>query len=126
MVNRQRYVNLINYVCYTSMIEPKNIKEALLDEFWVNAMQEELVQFSRNDVWTLVTRPNHTNVIGTKWILKNKTNEFSNIIRNKARLIAQGYTQIERVVFYETFVLVRLESISLLLAIACHVGFKLF
>ena len=48
------------------MIEPKNVKEALLDEFLVNGMQEELEQFSRNDVRTLVTRSNHKNVIGTK------------------------------------------------------------
>ena len=43
-------MNVVNYVCYTSMIEPKNVKEALFDEFWVSAMQDELEQFSRNDV----------------------------------------------------------------------------
>ena len=90
MITRQRYVNLVNYVCYTSMIEPKNVKEALLDEFWVNAMQEELEQLSRNGVWTLVTRPNHTNVIGTKWIFKIKTDEFGNIVSNKASLVTRG------------------------------------
>ena len=90
-------------------------------------MQEELENFSRNDVWTLVTQPNHTNVIGTKWFFKNKTNEFGNIVRNKARLVAQGYTQLEKVNFDEAFALVaRLKSIRLLLAIACHVDFKLF
>ena len=45
MTTRQRYVNLVNYMCYISMIEPKNVKEILLDEFWVNVMQEELKQF---------------------------------------------------------------------------------
>ena len=55
MITRRRHVNFVNYMCYTSMIEPKNVKETLLDEFWVNVMQEELEQFSRNDFWTLVT-----------------------------------------------------------------------
>ena len=57
---------MVRYVCYISLIEPKNVKEALLDDFWVNAMQEELEQFVRNDVWSLVSRPKDTNVIGTK------------------------------------------------------------
>ena len=55
-------------------------------------MQEKLEQFSRNDIGTLVTRPNPTNFIGTKWMFKNKIDEFGNIVRNKARLVAQGYT----------------------------------
>ena len=64
------------------------MKEALNDESWINAMQEELAQFTRNEVWILVPRPSHTNVIGTKWIFKNKTDEFGTIIRNKAILVA--------------------------------------
>ena len=127
MVTRRRYVNLVQFVCFTSSFEPKNVKEALSDESWIKAMQEELEQFTRNEVWTLVPRPNHTNVIGTKWIFKNKTDEFGIIIRNKARLVAQGYTQIKGIDFDETFAPVaRLESIRLLLAVACVVGFKLF
>ena len=55
-------------------------------------MQEELEQFERNDVWSLVPRPESTNVIGTKWIFKNKSDVLGNITRNKARLVAQGYT----------------------------------
>ena len=86
---------MVRYVCYTSPIEPKNVKKALLDDYWVNAMQEELEQFVRNDVWSPVSRPKNTNVIGTKWVFKNKTDTAGNITRNKARLVAQGYTQIE-------------------------------
>lgn len=63
-----------------------------MDEFWVKAMKEELEQFECTDVWTIVLRPYHTNIIGTKWIFKNKTYQFGNIIRNKDRLVAQGYT----------------------------------
>ncbi|KAK0576593.1 hypothetical protein LWI29_020240 [Acer saccharum] len=66
------------------------VDEALEDEFWVLAMQEELNQFERNEVWTLVPRPRNTNVIGTKWVFRNKSDEDGNIMRNKARLVAQG------------------------------------
>ena len=57
-------------------------------------MHKELEQFSLNNVWTLVPRPENTNVIHTKWIFKNKSDEFGNIDRNKARLVTQGYTQV--------------------------------
>lgn len=55
-------------------------------------MQEKLNQFKRNDVWYLIERPSDKNVIGTKWIFKNKFNENGTITRNKARLVAKGYT----------------------------------
>ncbi|CAL2248059.1 unnamed protein product [Prunus armeniaca] len=54
--------------------------------------------------WYLVPRPTDTNIIGTKWIFKNKSDELGNVIRNKARLVAQGCTQMEDVDFDETFV----------------------
>ena len=57
-------------------------------------MQEELEQFNRNEVWDLVPRPEGTNVIGTKWVYKNKSDEKGVVTRNKARLVAQVYTQI--------------------------------
>ena len=115
MVTRKMYVNMVRFTCFVSLTRPMNVKEALFDEFWVKAMQEELEQFEQNDVWMLVPRPSHTNVTGTKWIFKNKINEFGNIVRNKARLVAQGYTQIEGVDFDETFAPVaRLKSIHLL------------
>lgn len=73
----------------------KNFKEALTDELWVNVMQEELSQFIRNEVWELVSRPDDTNVTGTKWIFKNKFDKSGSVTRNKARLVAKGYTQLE-------------------------------
>ena len=113
--------------CFVSKVEPKNVKEALTDEYWINAMQEELEQFKRNEVWELVPRPEGTNIIGTKWIYKNKSDEKGVITRNKARLVAQGYTQVEGVDFDETFAPVaRLESIRSLLGVACILKFKLF
>ena len=66
-------------------------------------------------------------MIGTKWIFKNKSDEHGTIIRNKSRLVAQGYTQVEGVDFDETFAPVaRLESIRILLAITSHLNFKLY
>ena len=101
--------------CFVSTIEPKNVKEALLDNHWIDAMQDELNQFEKNKVWNLVPRPSHANVIGTKWIFKNKTDETGTIVRNKARLVAQGYTQVEGIDFDETFAPVaRIESITAL------------
>jgi len=72
-------------------------------------------------------RPADHNIIGTKWIFKNKSDEHGTVVRNKAHLVAQGYTQIEGIDFDETFAPVaRLESIRILLSIACHLGFKLY
>ncbi|RVW20081.1 Retrovirus-related Pol polyprotein from transposon RE1, partial [Vitis vinifera] len=126
VTRRQSKLNEVSYVCYTSQIEPKNVEEALNDEAWVD-LHEELNQFSRNDVWFLVPRPKDVNVIGTKWIFKNKMDENGVIVRNKARLVAQGFKQIEGIDFDETFAPVaRLESIRILLAVACVWKFKLF
>ena len=65
-------------------------------------MHEELHQFVWNDVWELVLRPKGVNVIGTKWIFKNKSDEHGIVIRNKLRLVAQGNTQVEGIDFDET------------------------
>ena len=90
-------------------------------------MQEELSQLARHEEWHLVPRPQDSNVMGTKWIFKNKSDENGNITRNKARLVAQGYTWVEGIDFEETFSLVaRLESIRLLMAFACTLCFKLY
>ncbi|KAK1661400.1 hypothetical protein QYE76_049559 [Lolium multiflorum] len=109
------------------MVEPLKVNDALEDPDWLNAMQEELNNFKRNDVWTLMKRPDHCrNVIGTKWVFKNKQDEHDIVILNKARLVAQGFSQVEGVDYGETFAPVaRLESIRILLAFAAHHGFKL-
>ena len=78
-------------------------------------------------MWELVPKSQGVNVIGTKWIFKNKSDEHGIVIRNKSRFVAQGHTQVEGVDFDETFAPVaRLESIRILLAIACHLNFKLY
>ncbi|GJY34931.1 retrovirus-related pol polyprotein from transposon TNT 1-94 [Tanacetum coccineum] len=107
--------------------KPKNIKEAIQDESWTMAMQEELNQFKTNDVWCLVPPPKNQTIIGTKWVFKNKLDENGVMSRNKARLVAQGYNQQEGIYFDETYAPVaRLESIRILLAYACAHDFKLF
>ncbi|GJT38452.1 retrovirus-related pol polyprotein from transposon TNT 1-94 [Tanacetum coccineum] len=107
--------------------EPKNVKEAIQDESWTMAMQEELNHYKTNDVWSLVPPPNNQTIIGTKWVFKNKLDENGVVSRNKARLVAQGYNQQEGIDFDETYALVaKLESIRILLAYACAHDFKLF
>ncbi|GJY97831.1 retrovirus-related pol polyprotein from transposon TNT 1-94, partial [Tanacetum coccineum] len=116
-----------NFFCFLSTTEPKNINEALNDESWVIAMQEELNQFISNDVWELVPNPKDMTIIGTKWVYRNKLDENGVVSRNKARLVAQGYNQQEGIDYDETYAPVaRLESIRILLAYACALDFKLF
>jgi len=86
----------------------------------------ELNQFTRNDVWFSVPKTNDMNIIGTKWVFRNKMDEDGNIVRNKARLVAKGYNQEEGIDFDETYALVvRLEAVRLLLSYACMCNFKL-
>ncbi|GJY75509.1 retrovirus-related pol polyprotein from transposon TNT 1-94, partial [Tanacetum coccineum] len=100
-----------------SRTEPKNIKEAIDDSSWIEAMQEELHQFDRLDVWELVDRPLCKNVIN----MKNKHDEENTVIHNKARLVAKGYGQKEGIDFEESFALVaRLEVVQLFVAYAAH------
>ena len=81
----------------------------------------------RNDAWELVPRPENVHVISTNWIFKNKSNKDGEIIQNKSWLVAQRYTQVEGVYFDESFIHVaRLESIRILMSIACTMNFKLY
>ncbi|WJX24545.1 hypothetical protein P8452_13640 [Trifolium repens] len=124
---RSDYQQLDSLLGLISMIEPKNVDEALIDDGWIVAMQDELNQFQRNDVWDLVPRPTHKNIIGTKWVFRNKLNEQGEVVRNKARLVAQGYSQQEGIDFTETFAPVaRLEAIRLLLSYAVNNGITLY
>ncbi|GJU24200.1 retrovirus-related pol polyprotein from transposon TNT 1-94 [Tanacetum coccineum] len=121
---RSQAQNQSNFYCFISTIEPKNVNEALGDESWIVAMQEELNQFIANDVWELVPQPKNMTIIGTKWVFRNKLDENGVVSRNKARLVAQGYNQQEGIDYDETYAPVaRLESIRILLAYACALEF---
>ena len=90
-------------------------------------MQHELNQFKRNDVWDLILNPKHHQVIGTRWVFRNKLDVNGVITRNKAWLVAQGYNQDDGIDYEETYAsAARLEAIRLLLAFACSKNFKLF
>ena len=98
----------------------------MTDDHWIISMQEELNQFERSKVWNLVPRPNAHSIIGTKWIFRNKMDEQSNIVRNKSRLVAQGWCQEEGIDYKKTYApAARLEAIKIL-AFACFKNFKLF
>ncbi|GJV01767.1 retrovirus-related pol polyprotein from transposon TNT 1-94 [Tanacetum coccineum] len=110
-----------------STAEPKTIKEAMADSAWIEAMQEELYQFDRLQVWELVDKPFGKNVIKLKWLWKNKKDEDQPVTRNKVRLIAKGYAQEEGIDFEESFTLVvRLEAIRIFVAYAAHKSFSIY
>ncbi|GKD10794.1 putative ribonuclease H-like domain-containing protein, partial [Tanacetum coccineum] len=71
-------------------MEPKNVIQALEDPSWIEAMQKELLQFELQKVWTLFDLPNGKRAIRTKWVFRNKKDERGIVVRNKARLVAQG------------------------------------
>ncbi|XP_075082976.1 uncharacterized protein LOC142166947 [Nicotiana tabacum] len=103
------------------------VDEALKDDYWVKVMKDELDQFERNKVWDLVPKPSNASIVGTKCVFINKLNESGQVVRKKARLVAQGYSQQEGTDYDKTFAPVaRLESIRILLVFAAHKGFKLF
>jgi hypothetical protein len=126
VTTRSCLANFCEHCSFVSSIKPFRVEEALQDPNWVLAMQEELNNFKRNEVWSLVPRPKK-NVVGTKWMFSNKQDEHGVVKRNEAQLVAKGYAQVVGLDFEETFApVVRLESIRILLAYATHHPFKLF
>ncbi|GJU06949.1 hypothetical protein Tco_1123379 [Tanacetum coccineum] len=107
---------------------PMNIvSKALSDPAWVEAMQEELLQFKLQNVWVLVDLPKGHRAIGTKWVYRNKKDERGIVVRNKARLVAQGHTQEEGIDYDEVFAPVaRIEAIRIFLAYASYMGFTVY
>ncbi|GKA98592.1 retrovirus-related pol polyprotein from transposon TNT 1-94 [Tanacetum coccineum] len=121
------YPEMCMFALTVSIVEPKNIKEAMADSAWIEAMQEELHQFDRLQVWELVDKPFGKNVIKLKWLWKNKKDEDQTVIRNKARLVAKGYAQEEGIDFEESFAPVaRLEAIRIFVAYATHKSFPIY
>ncbi|GJT47489.1 putative ribonuclease H-like domain-containing protein, partial [Tanacetum coccineum] len=109
------------YDAFLTAVEPKTYKDALTQSCWIEAMQEELNEFERLEVWELVPRPDKVMVITLKWIYKVKLDELGGILKNKARLVARGYRQEEGIDFEESFAPVaRLEAIRIFLAFAAH------
>ncbi|GJW37927.1 retrovirus-related pol polyprotein from transposon TNT 1-94 [Tanacetum coccineum] len=97
---------------FLTSIEPKNFKQAMIEPSWIDATQEEIHEFKRLQVWELVSCLDKVMLIKLKWIYKVKTDEFGRVLKNKARLVAQGFKQEEGINFEESFALVaRIEAI---------------
>nr|GFA90978.1 retrovirus-related Pol polyprotein from transposon TNT 1-94 [Tanacetum cinerariifolium] len=112
---------LCYYDGFLASVEPKTYKDALTQSCWIEAMQEELNEFERLEVWELVPRPDKVMVITLKWIYKVKLDGLGGILKNKARLVARNYRQEEGIDFEESFAPVaRLEAIRIFLAYAAH------
>lgn len=125
--NKSYHISHFAHSAFAADFEPKDIGHAMSNADWINAMNEELENFERNQVWVLVPPPPQCHPIGTKWVFKNKQSEDGVIVRNKARLVAQGFCQKEGIDFEETFAPIsRLEAIRILLAYAASKGFKLY
>nr|GEX64473.1 retrovirus-related Pol polyprotein from transposon TNT 1-94 [Tanacetum cinerariifolium] len=115
------------FALIVSTTEPKNIKEAMANPAWIEAMQEELHQFYRLQVWELVDKPFGKTVIRLKWLWKNKKDKDQTVIRNKARLVAKGYAQEEGIDFEESFAPVAcLEAVRIFVAYAAHKSFLIY
>jgi hypothetical protein len=126
VTTRSRVTNFCEHYSFVSSFEPFKVEDALHDLDWVVAMQEELNNFKRNEVWSLVERPKQ-NVVCTKWVFHNKKDEHGVVTRDKACLVAKGYSQVEGLDFDETYAPVAsLELIRMLLAYTTHHGFKLY
>ncbi|GJY59906.1 putative ribonuclease H-like domain-containing protein [Tanacetum coccineum] len=139
MINKQGFISaayegkthedLYNclFACFLSQEEPKKVIQALNDPSLIEAMQEELLQFKLQQVWTLVDLPYGKRAIGTKWVYRNKKDERGIVIKNKARLVVQGYTQEEGIDYDEVFAPVaRIEAIRLFLAYASFKDFVVY
>ncbi|GKB00853.1 retrovirus-related pol polyprotein from transposon TNT 1-94 [Tanacetum coccineum] len=115
------------YDAFLTLLEPKNFKQAMTEPSWIDAMQEEIHEFERLEVWELVSCPDNMFLIKLKWIYKVKTDESSGVLKNKARLVVQGFRQEEGIDFEESFAPVaRIESIRIFVANAAHKNMTIY
>jgi hypothetical protein len=107
--------NVPGILAWEHYIELNRFEKANNDEYWIKAMEEELNQTEKNETWELVPRPKDKNVIGTKWVFRNKLNEDGQVTKNKTRLVCKGYAQVEGVDFEETFApIAEMEAIKII------------
>ncbi|GKD69230.1 putative ribonuclease H-like domain-containing protein [Tanacetum coccineum] len=124
--NHKYFQNCL-FACFLSQEEPKKVIQAWKDPSWIEAMQDELLKFKLQKVWTLVDLLNGKRVICTKWVYRNKKDKRGIVIKNKARLVAQGYTQEEGIDYDEVFAPVaKIEAIRLFLAYASFDDFVVY
>nr|GEU83989.1 putative ribonuclease H-like domain-containing protein [Tanacetum cinerariifolium] len=134
--NKQKFISVVyegkthkdlNTCLFAYFLSQIRVARALFDPAWVKAMQEELLQFKLQKVWILVDLPKGKKAIGTKSVFENKKDEKGMVIKNKARLVAQGYTQEEGIDYDKVFAPVaRIKAIRLFLAYASFMGFMVY
>nr|GEW97850.1 hypothetical protein [Tanacetum cinerariifolium] len=125
-INDEDFYNYM-FAYFISQEEPKKVLQSLKDPSWIEAMQEELLQFKLQKVWVLIDLPKGKRAIGSKLVFRNKKDERGIVIKNKARLVSQGPTQKEGIGYDEVFALVaRIEAIRLFLAYASFMGFMVY
>nr|GEZ47643.1 retrovirus-related Pol polyprotein from transposon TNT 1-94 [Tanacetum cinerariifolium] len=107
-------------------IKPKNFKSAITEDCWFQAMQDEIHEFDRLQVWELVPQPNCVTIIALKWIYKVKLDEYGDVLKNKARLVAKGYPQEEGNDFEESFAVARIEAIRIFIANAASKNMTIY
>jgi hypothetical protein len=125
--SRSAHLSCFTNTLFVALFEPRDVGHAVSNSSWVNVMYEELENFERNQVWPLVEPPRDVNVIRTKCVFKNKQGEDGEVVRNKACLVAQGFSQVEGLDFGKTFApIAHLKAIRILLPFATSKGFKLY
>ncbi|GJT87445.1 retrovirus-related pol polyprotein from transposon TNT 1-94 [Tanacetum coccineum] len=123
--SRDQHIELVNIIGEPT--EGMLTRKALKHPGWLDTIQEELNQFYRNKVWTLVPLSEEKIAIGSKWMFRNKKDEHGTVIRNKARLVTQGYSQEERINYDETISPVeRMKAIKIFLAFAKYINFIVY
>nr|GEW14251.1 Gag-Pol polyprotein [Tanacetum cinerariifolium] len=112
---------------FLTFVEPKNFKQAMTEPSWIDAIKEEIHEFKRLKVWELVPCPDKVMLIKLKWIYKVKTDEFGGLLKNKVRLVAQGFRKEEGIKFEESFASVaRIEAIRIFVANASNKNMTIF
>ncbi|GJU26496.1 retrovirus-related pol polyprotein from transposon TNT 1-94 [Tanacetum coccineum] len=131
LISTRRQISTDTLWCYFHVFlakeESKNYKKAMEESCWIEAMQEEIHEFERLEVWELVPRPEKDMIISLKWIFKVKLDEYGGVLKNKARLVAKGYRQEEGIDFEESFAPVaRIKAIRIFLAYDAHKNMLVF
>nr|GFA18847.1 integrase, catalytic region, zinc finger, CCHC-type, peptidase aspartic, catalytic [Tanacetum cinerariifolium] len=115
------------YNSVLSKVEPKNFKSAITKDCWFQAMQDEIHEFKRLQVWELVPQPDCVMIIALKWIYKVKLDKYGDVLKNKARLVAKGYRQEEGIYFEESFAPVAcIEAIQIFIANAASKNMTIY
>ncbi|GKE81979.1 retrovirus-related pol polyprotein from transposon TNT 1-94 [Tanacetum coccineum] len=123
----ETYAMWCYFDAFLTFVEPKNFKQVMTEPSWIDAMQEEIHEFKRLQVWEFVPCLDKVTLIKLKWIYKVKMDEFGGVLKNKARLVAHGFMQEEGINFEESFALVaRIEAIRIFVANAANKNMTIF